>query len=77
MQNSMILMKITDDKLEADWGEIEALSSAYDRGCRTEESYNAKIYSLIFKEGYTMALDDMSKEAFNFSYLLSHTAGNA
>ena len=70
-------MKITPDGLEANWDEIKALADAYDRGCKSEEAYRAKIMDLIYEMGYTQALEDIDKAQFQTAYLLSHTMGNA
>jgi hypothetical protein len=73
----MILMKITDGKLEANWDEIKSLADAYDRGCRSEESYKAKMFGLIYEMGYTSAMDDMEEQGLQMGYLMTHTMGNA
>jgi len=77
MPNNMILMKITDGKLEANWEEIKALSDAYDRGCRSEESYKAKVCGLIFEMGYNCAMDDIEEQGMQMGFLMTHTMGNA
>jgi hypothetical protein len=73
----MILMKITDGKLEANWEEIKSLSDAYDRGCRSEESYKAKMFALMFEMGYNSAMDDIEQQGLQMGYLMTHTMGNA
>jgi len=73
----MILMKITPEGLEANWDEIKSLADAYDRGCKSEEAYKAKIMGLIWELGYTQALDDLEQAQLQSSYLLTHTMGNA
>ena len=73
----MILMKITPEGLEANWGEIKALADAYDRGLKSEDAYKAKIMELIYDMGYTQAMEDMDKAQYQTAFLLSHTMGNA
>ena len=70
-------MKITPDGLEANWGEIKALADAYDRGCKSEEAYRAKIMDLIYEMGYVQAMDDIEKAQCQTAFLLSNTMGNA
>ena len=77
MLEGMILMKITTDGLEANWGEIKALADAYDRGCKSEESYKAKIMDLVYEMGYTQAMEDLEREQCQTAFLISHTMGNA
>ena len=77
MQNNMILLKITNGQLETNWGEIEALAQAYDNGCRSEDSYRAKIMNLIFELGYISAMEDMEKDGEQIGFLMTHTMGNA
>lgn len=73
----MILMKITSEGLEANWGEIKALADAYDRGLKSEDAYKAKIMELIYDMGYTQAMEDLEREQYQTAFLLSHTMGNA
>ena len=70
-------MKITPEGLEANWEEIELLVDAYDRGCKSEEAYRAKIFSLIYNMGYDDAVEEMEKKNYQTAFLLSCTMGNA
>jgi len=70
-------MKITPEGLEANWDEIKVLADAYDRGCKSEEAYKAKIMDLIYEMGYAQGVEDMEKTQFNTAFLLSCTMGNA
>ena len=40
-------MKIDEKgKLEADWDAIEKLTKCFDKGCKSEEAYKAKLFSV-------------------------------
>jgi hypothetical protein len=75
---TMILMKIDDKgELLADWDEIESLAKSFDRGCGCENSYKAKLISLIWKDGYERATTDMVSQHNQMALLLSCTGGSA
>jgi hypothetical protein len=69
-------MKITPKGLEANWEEIETLSQAYDRGCKSEEAYKAKLFNMIYEMAYIQGVEDTHNTYFN-NFLLSNTMGNA
>lgn len=70
-------MKITPEGLEANWDEIRVLADAYDRGCKSEEAYKAKIMDLVYEMAYTQGVEDTEKAYFANAFLLSCTMGNA
>ena len=58
----MILLKINNDgELEWNLDEIRTLSNLYDRGCKSEEAYKAKVIRLIWEQGYTSAMDEIGR----------------
>lgn len=73
----MILIKVTDGKLEANWEEIVALAEDYDRGAKTEDAYMSKVFSLIFDRGYEQALKDMEEHNQRLFWLATCTGGHA
>lgn len=74
----MILLKINGQgKLEGNWEEIAELADAYDRGSRTTEAYNSKIYSLIFDRGYEHAMEELEEVHRRTVLLMTCTGGNA
>jgi len=74
----MILMKIDDNgELEADWDTIERLTKCFDRGCKSEEAYKAKLFSLVLEHGYDVAMDDVERERKEVLFMLCAPAGNA
>jgi hypothetical protein len=72
------LVKINDSG-DLEWSneDIEALSKAYDRGERTEEATKAKIFRLVWEQGYLSAMDDMEEMGRRTFLLMNCTAGNA
>ncbi len=53
-------MKIDENgELEADWDEIERLTKCFDNGCKSEEAYRAKLFSLVLEHGYEAAMDEV------------------
>jgi hypothetical protein len=73
----MILIKISDGKLEANWDEIVALADEFDQGSNTEDAYMSKIFSLIFDKGYEQALVDMEEHNRRLILLATCTGGHA
>ena len=73
----MILIKVTDGKLEANWEEIVALADAYDQGSKDEDAYMSKVFSLIFDKGYEQALHDMEQHNQRLLILATCTGGHA
>ena len=74
----MILMKIDGNgKLEADWDAIEKLTKCFDKGCKSEEAYKAKLFSLVLEHGYDAAMDDIEYERKEILFMLCTPAGNA
>jgi hypothetical protein len=74
----MILMKIDGNgKLEADWDAIEKLTKCFDKGCKSEEAYKAKLFSLVLEQGYDVAMDDVEEDRKQVLFMLCTPAGNA
>jgi hypothetical protein len=74
----MILMKIdTKGELEADWEAIEKLTKCFDRGCKSEKAYKAKLFSLVLEHGYDVAMDDVEQDRKQVLFMLCTPAGNA
>ena len=75
---NFLLVKINDSG-ELEWSneDIEALSKAYDRGERTEDATKAKIFRLVWEQGYLSAMDDMEEMGRRTFLLMNCTAGNA
>ena len=74
----MILMKIDQNgELEADWDEIERLSQCFDDGCKSEEAYKAKLFTLVFEHGYDLAIDDMEETQRQMMVMMTFTGGHA
>ena len=75
---NMILMKIDENgELLADWEAITTLSICYDNGCKSEEAYKAKLFSLVSLHGYDCAMDELEVHRQQTMLLLSCTGGNA
>jgi hypothetical protein len=75
---NMILMKIDDNgELQADWEEIARLSQSFDDGCKSEEAYKAKLFTLVLDRGYEAAIDAMEENSNQLSFMLASTGGNA
>jgi hypothetical protein len=71
-------MKIDNNgELEADWNTIERLTKCFDRGCKSEEAYKAKLFSLVLEHGYDVAMDDVERERKEVLFMLCTPAGNA
>ena len=75
---NMILMKIdANGELEADWDAIERLTKCFDKGCKSEEAYKAKLFSLVLEHGYDAAMDDIEEDRKQVLFMLCTPAGNA
>ena len=75
---NMILMKIdANGELEADWEEIERLTQCFDNGCKSEEAYRAKLFTLVLAHGYDAALEEVETHNRQMIFMLSMTGGNA
>jgi len=71
-------MKIDGNgKLEADWDAIEKLTKCFDKGCKSEEAYKAKLFSLVLEHGYDVAMDDVEHDRKQVLFMLCAPAGNA
>jgi hypothetical protein len=71
-------MKIDNNgELEADWNTIERLTKCFDKGCKSEEAYKAKLFSLVLEHGYDVAMDDVERERKEVLFMLCTPAGNA
>jgi hypothetical protein len=74
----MILMKIDENgKLEADWDAIERFTKCFEKGCKSEQAYKAKLFSLVLEHGYDAAMDDVEYERKEIMFMLCTPAGNA
>lgn len=74
----MILLKINDDgELECNLEEIKVLSDLYDKGCKSEEAYKAKLIRLVWQEGYMSAMDDMQDMQEKTMLLFGCVGGHA
>ena len=75
---NMILMKIDNNgELQADWDAIERLTKCFDRGCKSEKAYKAKLFSLVLEHGYDVAMDDVEQDRKQVLFMLCTPAGNA
>jgi hypothetical protein len=72
----MILMKIEDGKLVTNWDEIVAQAEAFDRGCKSEDAYKAKLIQLVWNDGFDAAREEIEKH-MQTALLLSCTGGHA
>ena len=71
-------MKIdTKGELEADWDAIERLNKCFDKGCKSEQAYKAKLFSLVLEHGYDAAMDDVEYERKQVLFMLCAPAGHA
>jgi len=71
-------MKIdTKGELEADWDAIERLTKCFDNGCKSEQAYKAKLFSLVLEHGYDVAMDDVEQDRKQVLFMLCTPAGNA
>jgi len=75
---NMILMKIDEKgELEADWDAIERFTKCFEKGCKSEQAYKAKLFSLVLEHGYDAAMDDVDHERKQVLFMLCTPAGNA
>lgn len=72
----MILMKIEDGQLVTNWDEIVAQANAFDRGCKSEEAYKAKLIQLVWNQGFDAAKEAIEEQA-QMAMLLMCTGGHA
>ena len=71
-------MKIDGNgELEADWDAIERFTKCFDKGCKSEQAYKAKMFSLVLEHGYDDAMDDVDHERKQVLFMLCTPAGNA
>jgi len=76
--DNFLLMKINDEgQLEWNPDEVEALADSYDQGKRTDDTKLAKIISLIWRDGYVCAMDDVEDKQQQLLLLMSCVAGHA
>ena len=74
----MILMKIDENgELEADWDSIERLTKCFDNGCKSEEAYKAKLFSLVLEHGYDVAMEDVEEQRKQMMFMMCAPAGHA
>lgn len=75
---NMILMKIdANGELEADWDSIERLTKCFDKGCKSEEAYKAKLFSLVLEHGYDVAMEDVEEQRKQVLFMMCAPAGHA
>ena len=75
---NMILMKIDENgELQADWKAIEKLTKCFDNGCKSEEAYKAKLFSLVLEHGYDVAMEDMEETNRQLTFMMACTGGHA
>lgn len=75
---NMILMKIDDNgELEADWDTIERLTKCFDKGCKSEEAYKAKLFALVLEHGYDAAMEDVEEQRKQVLFMMCAPAGHA
>ena len=71
-------MKIDENqKLQADWDAIERFTKCFDNGCKSEQAYKAKLFSLVLEHGYDAAMDDVEYERKQVLFMLCAPAGHA
>ena len=71
-------MKIDEKgELQADWDAIERFTKCFEKGCKSEQAYKAKLFSLILEHGYDAAMDDVDHERKQVLFMLCTPAGNA
>ena len=71
-------MKIDGNgKLQADWDAIERFTKCFEKGCKSEQAYKAKLFSLVLEHGYDAAMDDVEHERKEILFMLCTPAGNA
>lgn len=74
----MILLKINENG-ELNWNldEIKTLSGLYDRGCKSEEAYKAKVIQLIWEDGFKNAVDQINDAQEKTALLFGCVGGHA
>ena len=71
-------MKIDGNgELEADWDAIERFTKCFEKGCKSEQAYKAKLFSLVLEHGYDAAMDDVEHERKQVLFMLCAPAGHA
>ena len=71
-------MKIDENgELQADWDAIERFTKCFEKGCKSEQAYKAKLFSLVLEHGYDAAMDDVERERKEVLFMLCAPAGNA
>ena len=71
-------MKIDENgELEADWDSIERLANCFDKGCKSEEAYKAKLFSLVLEHGYDVAMEDVEEHRRQVMFMMCAPAGHA
>ena len=71
-------MKIDENgELQADWDAIERFTKCFDKGCKSEQAYKAKLFSLVLEHGYDAAMDDVEHERKQVLFMLCAPAGHA
>jgi hypothetical protein len=71
-------MKIDEKgELQADWDAIERFTKCFEKGCKSEQAYKAKLFSLVLEHGYDAAMDDVDHERKQVLFMLCTPAGNA
>ena len=74
----MILMKIDENgELDADWDAIERLTKCFDKGCKSERAYKAKLFSLVLEHGYDVAMEDVEEQRRQVLFMMCTPAGHA
>lgn len=74
----MILMKIDENgELDADWDAIERLTKCFDKGCKSEMAYKAKLFSLVLEHGYDVAMEDVEEQRRQIMFMMCTPAGHA
>ena len=71
-------MKIDEKgELQADWDAIERFTKCFEKGCKSEQAYKAKLFSLVLEHGYDAAMDDVEHERKQVLFMLCAPAGHA
>ena len=74
----MILLKINPSgELEWNLEEIKVLADLYDKGCKSEEAYRAKVIELIWADGFHAAMDQMEDMQQKTALLFGCVGGHA
>ena len=71
-------MKIDENgELDADWDAIERLTKCFDKGCKSERAYKAKLFSLVLEHGYDVAMEDVEEQRRQIMFMMCTPAGHA